>query len=353
MGNKLNLVYIVNSLNVGGAQIGMERLLYGLDSSTFDITVIALDGRKRRSLVNVPEAVNVIKLYPSVFSQPSLFVDALCALSDADIVVGSMFHSSILAGLYSAVNEQVTVVIWQHSTVFKTQTRKQIYSQLGSHCDAILADSMSVKNMLEQETDLANIEVVPIAGINLDDYTQVSHKNKDTISIGTVGTLREAKNYPTVLAVAERLQNSPVEFHIAGDGDLYDDIQDEIDKNGLDNVHMHGFVDDVPKFLSKLDIYFQPSNFEGLCITVLEAMASGLPVVASNVGGIKHNVTHKTTGLLYSPSDVSGFVHAIRKLADDPDLRQSYGTNGRDVVLEQYTQDALVSNFLSVIQDYS
>lgn len=352
MPNSLNLVYFINSLNAGGAQIGMSRLLDGLDKTRFDVTVIVLDGRVRRQLVKIPDSVELIKLSPAKNQSLSTLFKTVRKIAKADVIVGSMYHSSIIAALCSAINKRATVAIWQHSTNFKNDMRKSVYRKAGSYCDVILADSEPVREMLDDRMNLNNAVTVPIAGIDPSNYSQVSHGPRKTISVGTVGNLRKAKNYSTVLTVAERLQNEAIEFNIAGEGDLYDSIQRVINKKKLDHVNLHGFVDDIPSFLSNLDIYFQPSYFEGLCITVIEAMAAGLPVIGSNVGGIKYNVTHGETGQLFSPTNVNQFEKAIRKFADDPSLRQKYGTNAREEILETYTQEVLVSKFQSAITRY-
>jgi len=138
-------------------------------------------------------------------------------------------------------------------------------------------------------------------------------------------------------------------FEITGDGELYETLQSEIDERDLQNVTLHGLVEDVPSFLAKCDIYFQPSRWEGLCITVLEAMAAGLPVVGSNVGGIGRNVKPDASGFLYEPDDVDGFVTGIKTLVEDPELRQRFGEQSRETVGQNFTKKVLVDEFKRAI----
>jgi glycosyltransferase involved in cell wall biosynthesis len=157
--------------------------------------------------------------------------------------------------------------------------------------------------------------------------------------------LAEPKNPFAILDVAERLRGEEITFEIAGGGKLEENVREEIDERGLTNVTLHGHVTDVPGFLSEVDVYFQPSLYEGLCITVLEAMATGLPVVASDVGGIGESVDHGESGFLYKPEDIDGFESGISKLARDPSLRSDFGECGRNTVKDGYTQEVLVSRF--------
>jgi glycosyltransferase involved in cell wall biosynthesis len=197
--------------------------------------------------------------------------------------------------------------------------------------------------------DHSLVHTVPIAGIDLEEYTPVTHHDSTEIIVGTIGRLSVPKNYTTVLDVAERFQGSNVNFMIAGNGELYEELQGQIDARGLSNVSLLGLVEDIPTFLMNLDIYFQPSLWEGLCITVLEAMAAGLPVVGSDVGGIGRNIEEGESGYLYDPNDVDGFVLGIERLRTDPDLRQQLGDCGREIVAESFTQEILVSEFEKAI----
>jgi glycosyltransferase involved in cell wall biosynthesis len=230
--------------------------------------------------------------------------------------------------------------------------REELFRRTVRLSDVIFADSEAVAKMLINELEINEsvVHTVPIAGINLKEYTEVTHRGTDNIRVGTVGRLTKAKNHEVVLDVAENLLESDVMFDIAGDGKQYEKLQMIIKERELTNVVLHGQVDDVPGFLSTLDIYFQPSLREGLCISVLEAMASKLPIVGSNVGGIKRNVNHQTSGFLHDPFDTRAYVSSIRTLARDPHLRSRFGANGRRTVKQNFTRDHLVSAFVSAIE---
>jgi glycosyltransferase involved in cell wall biosynthesis len=352
MAERVQLVYIINSLGVGGAEIGMCRLFDGLDANSYDITVFALDEHTAVA-DQIPSWVDVVRLRSASQGRLRVGWRLFQSIRKADVIVGSLFHAAMIAKLGGLLNRGGKVFTWRHNTSFKTSKRKAAFKWTTGLTDVVLADSAAVAETLIDELGIDDdiVHTVPIAGIDPSSSFQAQHEETDTIVVGTVGNLIEQKNHATVLDVAEQLQGSGIRFEIGGDGLLREELEAEIRQRALSNVTLHGYVDDIPEFLSSLDIYFQPSHYEGLCITVLEAMAAGLPVVGSDVGGIGRNVEHGRSGLLYVPDNRDGFASAIRELAEDSQQRAAFGNRGRKTVEDRFTQEQLVSEFESAISD--
>lgn len=354
-GDRTELVYLINSLHTGGAEVGMCRLLDGLNRHEYDVTVIALDGHSREITDQIPSWVRVTDLRLRSGLTTSTLRDLYSSIRTADVIVGSLYHSTMVARMAGILNPDATIATWQHADQFKTNLRRSTFRRTAQLSDIVLADSEPVAEMLISDLGINAVIVhtVPLAGINLEEYTPVTHHNSTDITIGTIGRLAKQKNLVAVLSVAERFQDSNVRFEIAGDGELYEELQAQIDERDLTNVSFFGYVEDIPTFLSNLDIYFQPSLWEGLCITVLEGMATGLPVVGSDVGGIGRNVEEGESGSLCDPNDIGGFVSGIERLRTDPDLRQQFGDRGREIVVESFTQEVLAREFEKAIYMYS
>ena len=352
MEESTKVVYIINSLEVGGAEFGLCRLLNGLKSQEYDVTVLALNSHSDRLTSKIPPWVRVVDLRLRSGIGVSTIRELYSTVRTADVIVGSLYHSSMLARLCGVLQPNATIATWHHANLFESDLRRLSFKFTSQLSDVVLADSEPVSEMLIADLGLDPnlVHTVPIAGINLDEYTIVEHRDCEEITVGTVGRLSEQKNHKMILDVAEELRDDNFRFEIAGDGELYDTIQEEITERDLHNVTLYGLVEDVPSFLADLDIYFQPSLWEGLCITVLEAMASGLPVVGSGVGGIGRNVEKDSSGFLYEPDNLDGFVSGIETLATDPELRKQFGTRGRAIVKEGFTQDMLVSEFEKAIE---
>ncbi|MCS7230249.1 MAG: glycosyltransferase, partial [Candidatus Kryptonium sp.] len=100
---------------------------------------------------------------------------------------------------------------------------------------------------------------------------------------------------------------------------------------------------DIPNILSQSDIFVLPSRWEGLPLTIIEAMMAGLPVVASNVGGVSELVDNGVTGFLVPPGNVEVFVDALKTLVDNESLRQEMGKAGLKKAFEKFSLDNMLS----------
>ncbi|WP_050051952.1 glycosyltransferase family 4 protein [Halostagnicola sp. A56] len=350
----VDLVYIINMLDVGGAEIGACRAISGLDDDRYDVTVIALDGCDPTFVERrLPDATTVLdcRQIDDIDGISAL----LTAITSADVIVGSLFHSALLARVAGVVNRSAVVATWQHNERFKNSFRRTISNLMNPLSDVILADSEPVAAMLRREFGLSSevVETVPIAGLSMSDFEPRNHRERDPVVVGSVGVLSEQKNYHTLLSVAEMLADEAIVFRIAGDGPKRDELESRIEDLGLENVRLLGHVDDLPAFLNDVDVYAQTSRFEGLCITVVEAMAAGLPVVGSDVSGIAYNVEAAENGYLHDPDDIGGFCTSIRKLANSLSKRRQFGERGRRFVERTYTRDVLIERFERAIRNGS
>jgi len=369
MSSPPKLIYLISGLEIGGAEIGMVRLLDGLPEDEFDVTVVALNGGERTVVPDIPDHVDIVDLQIDNKLHVHKLLPLVPILRETDILLGSIYHAEIVARLFDLVIPVDTLLTWAHNTEFKTPMRRWVDRLTIGRCDAVLADSEAVETMLveRQGVDPEKIWTVPIAGLSMDEYDRPSvplqsidhavvggeplgYVDEGTIVVGTVGTLSPAKNHDAVLEVASRLADRDIHFAIAGDGKRRKELIEEVAERGLTNISFLGRVDSVPEFLSVVDIYFQPSHYEGLCITVLEAMAAGKPVVASTAGEIPRNVRDGKEGYIADPEDVDAFVDAIEELADDPALRSRIGDSGRERVADRYSREVLVKTFSAVVR---
>ncbi|MBI2358975.1 MAG: glycosyltransferase family 4 protein [Deltaproteobacteria bacterium] len=160
------------------------------------------------------------------------------------------------------------------------------------------------------------------------------------IVIGTVAALEERKGHRFLLQAAAVLkaQGHRVRYRLAGEGTQMEPLKKIVVQSGLESdVEFAGFVTDIPKFLSSVDLFVLPSLYEGLGISVLEAMAAGKPVVASRTGGIPEIVMDRVTGVLVPPQDPQALARAIAELVSHNGLRRMMGEKGRERVLKDFT----------------
>lgn len=163
----------------------------------------------------------------------------------------------------------------------------------------------------------------------------------DTFLVAMVGVLRSWKRHDVFLAAVRLLRDRgiPVRALVVGEGPRRDVIAAEIVEQGIPDVALlTGFRMDIPEILAASDAVVLPSDrFEGVPQVILQALATGRPVVASPVGGIPEVVLDGKTGFLCPPGDAYAYADAMARLAGDPDLRERMGMDGRDLVLSRHT----------------
>lgn len=347
----IQLTYLINTLSVGGAERGMARLLSELPAERFDTTVIGLATHGGDIIEQLPDHVTIVDLHIDSAFDILRLRKIWSELAETDVLVTSLYHATQIGRVLGTLCRVPAILSWQHNERLEKDIRQRLFGTLSFLDTMVLADSQAAASgAIESGIDPARVRRVPIAGIDITDYEPVTHSSTQNITVGTVGRLAPQKNMWAVLDVADKLRAEPIEFRIAGKGPQQTELDRYARENNIYSITFEGFVQSVPNFLSEIDIYFQPSRREGLCITVLEAMAAGLPIVASSVGGITETVIPEKTGILAAPDDIETFAEQILELSDSPDRRASYGSAGRRRVAEKYSHEQLVEEFLNIIE---
>ena len=170
--------------------------------------------------------------------------------------------------------------------------------------------------------------------------------------VGIVAALREEKNHSQFLAAArEVLRVYPdTHFAIVGDGPTRNCIEREIEELGLRaNVHLLGTRDDTPDLLAALDVFVLTSKNEANPVSILEALACGVPVVSPNVGSIHETVLDGQTGFLTKPLSSDETADAIMKLLGNKTLATTLGRRGREHVRHSWSLNAMVIGYERLI----
>jgi len=169
--------------------------------------------------------------------------------------------------------------------------------------------------------------------------------------VGHVGTLRDSAKGQRVLLQAARLLREQVpdmQFLFLGSGPDAADFAHE--SRDLPNVHWLGFHNNVADYLRLFDVFAFPSRTEGLGSTLLDAMEHGVPIVASNVGGIPDIVHDEKTGLLVPVGDAHALAQALLRLYQQPALRSALVAQARDA-LSEYTPQRMAQRYLALYRD--
>ena len=180
-----------------------------------------------------------------------------------------------------------------------------------------------------------------------------------TIWIGTVGRVDHIKNHLGLLDIFQRVLNRfpanqfDVRLAIVGDGPLLGVLRDTAASRGLaDKVWLPGRRNDVADLMRDFSIFVLPSFSEATPVVILEAMATGLPVVATHVGGVPQLVLNNETGLVVAAADPAAFANAISAYILDAEMRSEHGEAGRKHVQARYGVDAMVEGYDSLYTSY-
>jgi glycosyltransferase involved in cell wall biosynthesis len=169
-----------------------------------------------------------------------------------------------------------------------------------------------------------------------------------------VGLLRRIKGQDLLVRAFQRVwQRSPQsKLFLVGEGELRSELEQLARRLGMTTaVQFTGFVDDVSTYLRAADVYVQPSRADASSYSVMEAMVSSLPVVATGVAALPEIVRDGTTGFLVAAEDDGAMAAAMALLADRPELRQKMGLAGRRRIIECFRSDEMVRRTEQVYLD--
>lgn len=162
------------------------------------------------------------------------------------------------------------------------------------------------------------------------------------------------KGHDLLLPVISRVREQVPDLHVLlfGQGPLRESFEQQVEDAGLaDAIHFCGWAPDWPKFLPGLELLLHPARREGLGNVVLEAMASGVPVVASDVGGITDPINASIDGLLLPPDDVDGWSHAVINLLGDRQERERLAYHARRRVERRFTIRNMTMSYVCLYED--
>jgi len=232
-----------------------------------------------------------------------------------------------------------------------------------------IALSRDLENWLKESIEIPENKIVQLYnGVDIDKFSPKEKKrqiiptkflqgNKVKV-IGTVGRISAEKDqFSLVNALHVLFEKNPdakntLILVIVGDGPLFSELEELVKRKELQShVWLSGSRDDIAGLLSEMDIFVLPSLGEGISNTILEAMASGLPVVATNVGGNPELVEEGVTGLLIPPANPVVMASALQNYIDEPEKIKIHGLAGRRRVEEKFSMQVMVNSYLHMYDD--
>lgn len=344
----VRVLHLITELNIGGAQKALARLLAHLDRDRFAPTTACLyagDGpvadEIRAFSVPVIDLGMTAKWRWDAFWQ----LYRLLRRERPTILHTWMFHANIpgrvlgrLAGVPIVISSEQTMGQESHWRYWLNRITDPL-------TDRVVCVSQQVADFVVKKVGIPQRKTVVIPnGIDVRDFEHLPAKQQvraalglpfDQMLIGTVSRLKLVKRLDVLLQAMKSLRD--IYVVIIGDGPERTQLEAMSERAGIaSRVHFAGQQDDVRIWLAALDMFVLSSDWEGMPNAVLEAMAAGLPVVATAVGGTPEVVMDGVTGLLVPPRDPGVLAEAIDRLLRDPELRRQMGRAGWERVAAQF-----------------
>jgi glycosyltransferase involved in cell wall biosynthesis len=258
-------------------------------------------------------------------------IAALAAARARPKAVVHTFHGHVLSGYFSPAKERA----------FRLVERALAHAS-----DALIAVSDEVRDDLVRfrVAPASKIRVVPY-GFDLDARVRSTsdRRDRDGFVAGWAGRLTAVKRPLDLIRVAAKVDGCTLV--LAGDGELRADAERLAGKLGVDErVRFLGYVDDVGDWYATLDAFLLTSLNEGTPVVAIEALAAGVPVVATDAGGTRTVVDDGETGFVVPVGDVDGLADRLTRLRDDPALRARFGATGAARMRERFSIDRMVDD---------
>jgi glycosyltransferase involved in cell wall biosynthesis len=274
-------------------------------------------------------------------------------------IAHTFFESSDLWAGFVAKTMSDAKLVWSRRDMGILRGRKHAiaYRLMAGMPDAVFAVSEQVRRhcITVDGIDPKRVETV-YSGLDLAQWEQRAPpaKRKDGPVVTTVGNIRRVKGHDLLIrAAAKTASKFPgATFSIAGavlEPDYFAELQAMVSQLDLaGRFHFAGAVTDLQGHLSSADIFVLPSRSEGFSNAIIEAMAAGLPVVATDVGGNAEAVEHGVSGIIVPPESPDALAEAIAELFAHPACAQAMGTAGKAIVAKKFSVGAMMDHIVGV-----
>lgn len=362
----INLAFVIDHLDVGGTESQLYYLLKGLDRQRFSAIVVCFK-QKGRIAESIESLGFPVYRLPS-FSRflPKIFRRALQTLNLAylfrqrniHLVQNYLLTANIFGTLASwcarvprvCASERNTINTDCSDQIFKNKVFKFLEPQI----DMTIGNSDQVSQYLVERVQLTPHKVctipngVPFAHFQDSlpyDLKKDLELPEGSFLLGKVARLVAAKNHSMLLQVVAKLRDRFPHLHLVliGDGPLRQELEMQAQKLNLaQHIHFLGTRTDVPRLLASLDLVVSSSDHEGMPNGIMEAMAAGKAVVATNAGGTESLVVYGVTGFVTPRGNAKQLQEHLEILINLPWLCQRFGRQGQNHIKKEFSTERMV-----------
>lgn len=350
----IHVGHVLLSLRPGGLENGVVNVINGLDRREFLSTVCCLQSAGEFARRIADERCRILEFGLRPGNNPRLVWRLARAFKTLRLdIVHTRNAEAFFYGALAARLAGVPVVHSEHGRTFPEKWHRALLQRWllrGSACAFAVSRQLADQMVREIGVPPGSFKVI-YNGVDSAKFARATHHGRrvprDEILIGSVGRLAAVKNYHLLLQAVARLpQDLPWRLVLVGDGPERENLQATIGQLRIGaRVSLLGHRDDVAELLGELDIFVLPSVSEGMSNTLLEAMAAGVAVIASDVGGNREIIEAERSGVLFAPGDALAAARAIQRLAGDAQLRGRLASAGAQQAATTFSLRTMLSAY--------
>ncbi|NOR17182.1 glycosyltransferase [candidate division WOR-3 bacterium] len=355
--SKNSILSIINSLNVGGAESLLTQLAIDCKKGkrgSLDIAVLYKNNFYIDTLRNEGVKVIEMKLKRKYTLSAVWKVAQLIRQSNHKIIFAQLFPTVFYVALASFFVTNKKYVL-RETNIYTRRRKYPLLRTLDrfiySRYERIICVDKQVENSLIKWLPEVNRKTIVLKkGIPIQTDFQEIAKKYDVIFVGRLARQKAVEILLQAVA-ALHSKRMPMKIAIVGDGPLMRFLKKEAKELHLEeNVDFLGKRMDVTKLLHMSKLFILPSRWEGTPSALLEAMAAGLPVIATKVGGVPNIINDGHDGVLVSPNDPDILAHAIEEVMSNPGLMKKLENNAREKIKQEYSIRNYTNNILLLFQ---
>ncbi len=355
--HKLKICFLAGTLGQGGAERQLMYILHALKAKEFNIKVLCLTKgeywENEIKQLNIPlvwvgKRQNRLARIFSIIKEVKRF--------KPDIIQSSHFYTNFYAAIAAKLTGKKSV------GAVRSNLNNELYSngKIAGKLNLITPDILAInsQNAIKAALERLHIKDEKIFflsnRIDIKKFSPIQdHKGNEAVTILSIGRLVPLKRFDKLIEIiADITKEHKIKTFIAGDGPEKDKLIIHSRKSGLseNEITFLGNIENIEQIYNKADIFILCSEWEGTPNVILEAMAAGLPVIASNVGDIAYIVQHKENGFVFESNNFHQAGNYLKELITDARLRNKMGTKSREIIEQKFKLDALYESLMSLYQ---
>jgi glycosyltransferase involved in cell wall biosynthesis len=360
------ILFISTGLNRGGAETQVLHLSRGLLARGWQVEVVSLidRGNMVEEFQDADVPVHQLGMKRGVVDPRAILrLRKIIRRFRPDVVHSHMVHANLLARVTRMVSKMPVLITTVHSGIEGGLGKEMAYriTDRLSDLTTIISHDSAERYVRVGAVPAKRLKVV-VNGLPVELFRPMRHSRnsiRQELGIGdefvwlAVGRLDLPKDYPNLLNAISRIPSKRDLFLIAGDGPMRSEIETMAASLHIDRIRLLGIRKDVSGLMSAADGYVMSSAWEGLPMVLLEAAASGLPIVATDVGGNREVVRDGISGYLVPKSDPDALAAALQRLqTDSPSSRDAMGAAGRDFVVKNFSLSAVLDQWELIYKSF-